>query len=183
MLGGLPVWLWIAAGGVVAFLLLALAMAPSDDSVSTLAETAMGSDTQGSDTGGGAIQGAGDGSETAAADSLAAAQQAADALAETSAARQTTSNPSFDCGKATLRVEKMVCASDELAMLDRQLATSFEKAIAVVGAEASALRQDQVSWINQVNTSCGDPQCVGQALRDRTQVLDAVTEIGNSLGY
>ncbi len=183
MWGGLPVWLWIAAGGVVAFLLLALAIAPSDDSVSTLAETAMGSDIQDSDSGRGAIQAAVDDSEGTTTESLAAAQQAVDAVAEKSAARQATSNPSFDCGNATLRVEKMVCASDELAKLDRQLATSFENAIAVVGAEASALRQDQISWINQVNTSCGDPQCIGQALQDRTQVLDAVTEIGNSLGY
>lgn len=183
MLGGLPVWLWITAGGAVAFLLLALALAPSDDGLSTLAETAMSSDTQDSVSGENATQEAGDEREASNAENLAGAQQEGDAMAGNSAVRPATSDPSFDCGKATLRVEKMVCASDELAMLDRQLATSFAKAMAVVGAEAPALRQDQVSWINQVNTSCGDQQCVGQALRDRKQVLDAVTEIGNSLGY
>lgn len=183
MLGGLPVWLWMIAGGAVALLLLALAIAPSDDTVGALPETETGSNTLNSDIGEAAAKSAADGSEASAAESLAAAQPSGDAIAERSAARQATSNPSFDCGRATLRVEQMVCASDELAMLDRQLATSFENAMAAVGPEASALRQDQISWINQVNTSCGDPQCIGQALRDRTQVLDAVTEIGKTLGY
>lgn len=77
----------------------------------------------------------------------------------------------------------MMCASDALAMLDRKRATSFENAMALVGAAASALRQYQISRINQVNTSCGDPQCVSQASGDRTPVLNAITEIGNGLGY
>lgn len=176
MLGGLPVWLGITAGSAVAFLLLALALAPSDAGLSTLAENAMGSDIQDSESGGLATHGAGEDREVPIAENHGAAQQEVDALAGNSAGRPTASNPSFDCAKATLRVEEIVCASDELA-------TSFEKAMAVVGEEASTLRQDQISWINQVNTSCGDPQCVGQALRDRTQVLGALTEIGNSLGY
>jgi uncharacterized protein YecT (DUF1311 family) len=180
MLGGLPVWLWVTAGSAMALLLIALAIAPSNDDAGALADTESGLDSQGSGDGQAASEGD---AEASASDGLAEAQPAQKTPVQETAARQTTSRPSFDCGAATLRVEKMVCASDELAALDRQLAVSFQNAMAVAGTEAAALRQDQISWINQVNTSCADPQCIGEALHDRTKVLDAVTEMGNILGY
>ena len=43
--------------------------------------------------------------------------------------------PSFDCGKATHAIEKLVCGDDQLAGLDRTLADDFKKAMEQVSGE------------------------------------------------
>jgi uncharacterized protein YecT (DUF1311 family) len=122
-----------------------------------------------------------EGTEPSATESL-AAEQATGAIGDDPPATQATSNPSFDCARATTRVENMICASDELAALDRKLAASFQRVMAAAGSDGPAVRQDQLVWIQQVNSGCADPQCVAQALRDRTTVLDALMELSEAYG-
>lgn len=138
-LGGLPVWLWIIAGGAVLFLLLALILDPAN--------------SQGGDSG----------TMVTPADATSALESPAGAPADTPVAAVTTSNPSFDCSKATLAVEKVICASDELAALDRQLAAGFQQASINAGAGADGVRSDQIAWIEQVGRECSDEPCVALA--------------------
>lgn len=56
--------------------------------------------------------------------------------------------PSFDCGKASATVEKLICADAELAALDRRLAAVYAEAEGKAGAPVpSWLRAEQRGWV------------------------------------
>jgi hypothetical protein len=57
--------------------------------------------------------------------------------------------PSFDCGKATNAVEKVVCGDAPLAALDVELARLHR--LASSGARADALRPSQAKWRDERN--------------------------------
>src|SRR5690349_16899945 len=63
---------------------------------------------------------------------------------------------SFDCSKATQKIEKLVCGDDQLASLDRTLADDFGKAMGQITADDQKdLRMTQAAWIKSRN-ACGD---------------------------
>lgn len=70
--------------------------------------------------------------------------------------RSATAAPSFDCKRAASIVEKEICSIAEFSDLDRDIATSFTAALAVLGpADAAALRADQRAWL-KTRDDCGD---------------------------
>lgn len=77
--------------------------------------------------------------------------------------------PSFDCAKASNKVEKMICGSPELARLDVQLGDAYRKANAN-SADPAKLKSDQIAWIKQ-SRACADEACVAQAYRARIAEL------------
>lgn len=84
---------------------------------------------------------------------------------------------SFDCSKATQRIEKLVCGDDQLAGLDRALADDFKKAMGQISAEdQKALRATQAAWIKS-RDACGadaDPKaCALQSYKTRIAILGA----------
>ncbi|MFO0991147.1 MAG: MliC family protein [Hyphomicrobiales bacterium] len=84
---------------------------------------------------------------------------------------------SFDCSKATQKIEKLVCGDDQLATLDRSLAADFKKAMEQVsGADQAELRASQAKWIDSRN-ACGedaDPKaCTLQSYKTRIAVMGA----------
>jgi uncharacterized protein len=85
--------------------------------------------------------------------------------------------PSFDCGKATQAIEKLVCGDDQLAGLDRTLAADFKKALEQVsGADQAELRASQAKWIDSHNACAkeGDPKaCTLQSYKTRIAVMGA----------
>ncbi len=63
--------------------------------------------------------------------------------------------PSFDCGKASSRIEKTICGSDELAKADADLAAAFNALSAKLDKPAREhLAQDEVRWIARRNKEC-----------------------------
>jgi uncharacterized protein len=63
--------------------------------------------------------------------------------------------PSFDCSKASSRIEKTICGSDELAKADADLAAAFNALIAKLDKPAREhLAQDEVRWIARRNKQC-----------------------------
>lgn len=68
---------------------------------------------------------------------------------------------SFDCTKATSRVEKLICADDVLSKLDDELATAFRTASDVADA-AHQVRREQSQWLASRN-ACGDRACIKSA--------------------
>jgi len=63
--------------------------------------------------------------------------------------------PSFDCSKASSRIEKTICGSDELAKADADLAAAFNALSAKLDKPAKEhLAQDEVRWIARRNKEC-----------------------------
>ncbi len=77
--------------------------------------------------------------------------------------------PSFDCTKASNKVEKMICGSPDLARLDVQLVDAYRKANAN-SADPAKLKSEQIAWIKQ-SRACADEACVAQAYRARIAEL------------
>lgn len=76
-------------------------------------------------------------------------------------------DPTFDCNKAASSAEEAICASDDLAALDRELAAHYARAVkdAGLGAERLAeLKAMQRGWIKGRDdcwkSSVGLEQCV-----------------------
>lgn len=69
-------------------------------------------------------------------------------LVAASAIANGQTSPSFDCSKASGEVEKLVCADEELAAIDRKMADVYAKAIeAFPSDEATKQRVMQRGWI------------------------------------
>lgn len=82
-------------------------------------------------------------------------------------------SPSFDCGKAASRVERMICSDDELAVLDRELARSFRELRAVAGEDRAELEADQRNWRVAERDACGSVECIASITRERVAMLNA----------
>jgi tetratricopeptide (TPR) repeat protein len=75
-------------------------------------------------------------------------------------------SPSFDCGKATTPVEKLICNSPELSKLDVSLAETYKEAV----SKDRSVRDDQRSWNGEKN-KCSDVECLKTAYEDRISQL------------
>ena len=89
---------------------------------------------------------------------------------------------SFDCAKAQEPVDRAICASPNLRLLDSELATAFAAALKRDAPNADAIRQAQRSWARNRATCLarahpgGDvatsaEQCLATAYADRLAVL------------
>ncbi|MBL8895732.1 MAG: MliC family protein [Rhizobiales bacterium] len=84
---------------------------------------------------------------------------------------------SFDCSKATQKIEKLVCGDDQLAGLDRTLADDFDKAMGQISADdQKELRESQSAWIKS-RDACAKEQdqkaCTLQSYKTRIAILGA----------
>jgi uncharacterized protein len=60
-------------------------------------------------------------------------------------------NPSFDCEGAKHAVEKLICADDELAGLDVEVAKAYAKALSVAPAQqVIRMKSEQTAWRRQL---------------------------------
>lgn len=85
--------------------------------------------------------------------------------------------PSFDCGADTLMTERAICASDELAALDRDLNRVYVGAMTALGGpDKAALRGEQHAWIKRRNTCLADETCIADYYRDRIAYLERIRE-------
>lgn len=86
--------------------------------------------------------------------------------------------PSFDCGKATHAIEKLVCGDNQLAGLDRTLADDFTKAMGQITPEDQAdLRATQAKWIESRDACAtdSDPKaCALKSYKTRIAILGAM---------
>ena len=82
--------------------------------------------------------------------------------------------PSFSCTRKLRPAEKAICASAELARLDRKLAEAYTAAWTAADDQGrAALKGDQREWLAR-RASCGtDPDCIGRMLKERTAALFA----------
>lgn len=83
--------------------------------------------------------------------------------------------PSFDCGKATTPVERLICQDVELSFLDSQMANSYQMAFNDASPERKeVIRRKQTEWFADYSRTCNAPlsdekrwDCVDRYLSDR----------------
>jgi uncharacterized protein len=90
------------------------------------------------------------------------------------AAAPLASAQSFDCKKAQTPVEKMICASPQLAELDEHLGRYYPAARDVVQGAASCLQSDQSQWLKSVRNVCQNDACLKTAYLSRLAELDGL---------
>lgn len=76
---------------------------------------------------------------------------------------------SFDCTKATSKIEKMICNDSDLSQLDEDLSAAYRSALQE-GKQSEELKQDQRRWIKERN-SCSDITCVKESYKSRIATL------------
>jgi uncharacterized protein YecT (DUF1311 family) len=77
---------------------------------------------------------------------------------------------SFDCAKASSKIEKLICSDSGAADADSQLAVSYRTALSRSN-DKPALKQAQRDWIAQVRNACNDTACLTQVTEARIQAL------------
>jgi uncharacterized protein len=80
---------------------------------------------------------------------------------------------SFNCNKATTKVEKLVCSDKELSELDELLAKKFKIAMGKT-TDKKNLKSMQLTWLKSRN-QCADPTCIRDSYEERIGVLEAIT--------
>jgi hypothetical protein len=85
--------------------------------------------------------------------------------------------PSFDCAKATISAEKMICADEQLAHADQALAVLFHSALAHrVKFEPGDTQRE---WLESRN-KCADEFCLFDAYEWRIAQLLGLTGLGRA---
>lgn len=77
--------------------------------------------------------------------------------------------PSFDCSRATLRAEKLVCSTPSLAKLDKDLARAYRQAHDTA-QDPGALAREQRRWLAGRN-KCADNACLEAAYEARSRSI------------
>lgn len=80
---------------------------------------------------------------------------------------------SFDCGKASTKVEKLICGDAALSKLDKELSAAYKTALQDK-KQASTTKQAQKRWMKERN-NCVDAGCVKGAYEARLSSLRPVT--------
>lgn len=96
------------------------------------------------------------------------------ALAESAAPApaRATIPPTFNCAKASTNAEKLICSSDELAALDREMARAYRQLHSVAVKRRQFLQTEQSGWRLSVRDGCPDEACMARVMRQRIVVLD-----------
>jgi uncharacterized protein YecT (DUF1311 family) len=86
------------------------------------------------------------------------------------AAPMATVSPSFDCTKASLLTEQLICTNDALSTLDVRMASLYSSALART-ADKEALKKVQRAWLKTRRDVCPDVACLQRAYQERIAEL------------
>lgn len=104
---------------------------------------------------------------------LAAAQQAAQVgTAAPIASSPGVHAPGFNCARATLHAEQLICGNPTLSALDVRLNVIYKQALAATSQKES-LHAGQVAWVEQRRNQCQSVACLIQAYTDRITLLSS----------
>lgn len=82
------------------------------------------------------------------------------------------SQPSFSCGAARKPAERTICASPELATMDRQVADLYARLrTAGTPAQREALRADQIRWMAKRDACRTNAACIETRMKERRAAL------------
>jgi uncharacterized protein len=86
---------------------------------------------------------------------------------------------SFDCGKATSEVEKLICGDKGLSELDESLSKAYREVLRSVPDPAD-LKQEQVKWLREVRNRCTDSLCLEKAYRSRLAEFERLLSVSKA---
>lgn len=90
---------------------------------------------------------------------------------------------SFDCDRASTRVEHLVCDDEHLSELDSQLGRAYQLALrSTPPARKATIIAEESKWIDVSRNDCGDIDCLRKAYPPRIASL-AQIQTGNSRGH
>ncbi len=83
---------------------------------------------------------------------------------------------SFDCNKASSKIEHMICSSKALSKLEDNLAIVYKKLLnnTTDDIKKQFLVSEQRNWIAYVRDACRDDDCLSEVYRIRTQYFQMV---------
>lgn len=76
-----------------------------------------------------------------------------------------------DCSRARSNIERLMCSSDEIAMLDDRVALAFREA-AYRATDRRELLEQQHLWQVEVRDVCNDLPCLREAYRKRIEEIE-----------
>lgn len=77
---------------------------------------------------------------------------------------------SFDCGRASSKMEKLICSDPQLSKNDDDLAVLYAKALKEA-PDPAALKKQQREWLSDVRKRCDDVPCLRDAYTSRMTQL------------
>lgn len=77
---------------------------------------------------------------------------------------------SFDCWMAKTRIERLICASEKLSLLDEQVSELYTKAMSRTN-DPEEIRRDHKEWLAKERNQCSDRECLIDAYEDRIESL------------
>lgn len=89
-----------------------------------------------------------------------------------------TQAASFDCAKASTKVEHIICDTPEISKLDDELRTAYKAAVQDQ-SKAESIRRAQKLWM-KVRNVCADAECVKRAYEPRLTLMVAAANQGES---
>ena len=105
-------------------------------------------------------------------------------LGTASAAPADASGPSFDCGRVHSSINKLICATPDIAALDRKLAADFNNAKYQGGSDGKTLQAAEDAWLRDVRNKCADVACLRIAYQARdAQILDDSLRAASPAAY
>jgi uncharacterized protein YecT (DUF1311 family) len=78
---------------------------------------------------------------------------------------------SFDCGKASSEVEKIICGDEELSSLDEALNKAYRQALERTLFKNQTIRS-QKHWLKYVRDQCQNSECIRKAYQARIRDLE-----------
>ena len=79
----------------------------------------------------------------------------------------------FDCGKASTKIEKLICQNTELSKLDSKMSQSYEQAL-IDNNGSLVLKEQQRRWLRDIRNRCSDSSCLESAYMQRIFELSSV---------
>ncbi len=84
---------------------------------------------------------------------------------------------SFDCGKATTEIEKLICGNDELSKLDESLNKAYLQALNRTDIKQQII-ESQRQWLKYERNACHNAECVKTAYKTRIKDLSLMSPSG-----
>lgn len=78
--------------------------------------------------------------------------------------------PSFNCAKASTKVEHLICNNATVSGLDVDLSESYKEALAMT-TDNNWMKEEQVEWVKTSRNVCSDEACLIKAYEQRIDEL------------
>ncbi len=84
---------------------------------------------------------------------------------------------SFDCAKASTKIENAICASPRLSLLDEDLGKLYQEALKrSPESQQAQIRDEQRRWLRETRNACQDEKCMRRVYAERLEAFEKAKE-------